>query len=126
MHGHIRVLLVDDDERVLFVLQAALRRMNAAPEVVTAQDGLEAHQLLQALKFDLLITDIRLPGMDGIALTRLARAAAPSTPVLWITAHGCAGVQHEARLLGVRCCMEKPVEMEEFREIVRQALMLTQ
>lgn len=122
MAGHKRILLVDDDARVRFVLQASLQRMNLAPEVLTAQDGPEAYRLLQMNEFDLLITDVRLPGFDGVSLTRAARSTAPAMPVVWITAHGCAAVRRDALLLGVYRCVEKPVELDEFRQIVRLAL----
>jgi DNA-binding NtrC family response regulator len=117
-----RILLVDDDGQVLFVLHASLRRMNVPCDVVTAQDGCEAYRLLQASAFDLLVTDIRLPGIDGVTLTGFARSAARQLPVVWITAHGCAPLRADAARLGVHRCLEKPVEVSEFRQVVQQAL----
>jgi len=122
MDGRRRILLVDDDERVLFVLQATLRRLSAPLDIITARDGLEAYRLLEDGAFDLLVTDVRLPGIDGVSLTRAARSTAPAMPVVWITAHGCAAIRADALLLGVHRCVEKPVEMDEFRQVVRQAL----
>lgn len=117
-----RILLVDDDERVLFVLSASLRRMHVPCDIVTAQDGRAACRLLETSIFDLLITDIRLPELDGLALTGLVHARLPQLPVLWLTADGCRGFQQEAARLHVFRCLEKPVEVNEFRRIVQQAL----
>jgi DNA-binding NtrC family response regulator len=117
-----RILLVDDDEQVLFVLGTSLRRMPVPCDVVTALDGREAYQLLQSDAFDLLVTDIRLPGMDGVKLTGLARLSKEGLPVVWITAHRCAPLRTEATRLRVYCCLEKPVEVSEFRHVIQQAL----
>lgn len=122
MTQRARVLLVDDDSQVLFVLRAALERMTAPCEIVTAQDGQAAYRLWRTSDFDLLITDIRLPGIDGIILTELVRAQAPTFPVIWMTAYGCRVVREDAARLHVFRCLEKPVEVAEFRQIVRQAL----
>jgi len=117
-----RILLVDDDERVLFVLAASLRRLSVPCDIVTAQDGREACRLLEASAFDLLVTDIRLPGIDGVTLTALVRQWAKQLPVVWITAHGCAPVREDAARLDVHRCLEKPVEVSEFRQVVLQAM----
>jgi CheY-like chemotaxis protein len=117
-----RILLVDDDEQVLFVLGASLRRLPVPYDVVTAEDGLAASQLLQANAFDLIVTDIRLPGIDGVALTELALSAPQKPAVVWITAHGCAPLREHAARLGVYRCLEKPIEVSEFRLVVERAL----
>lgn len=123
MGARKRILLVDDDSQVLFVLQAALRRMDLPCDVETAQNGREAFRLVEAFPFDLLITDIRLPGIDGITLTDLVRSRAPQMPVIWITAYGCHGLRDDAARLCVFRCLEKPVEVDAFRQIVQQAIL---
>lgn len=117
-----RVLLVDDDEQVLFVLSAGLRLTKPACEVVTAQDGWAAYELLRSSSFGLLISDIRLPGIDGVTLTDLVRSRAPQLPVIWMTAYGCRSLRREADRLHIFRCLEKPVELDEFRQVVRQAM----
>ena len=118
-----RILLVDDDSRVLFVLQAALMRTDLPCDIETARNGREAYRLVEALPFDLLITDIRLPGIDGITLTDLVRSRTPQMPVIWITAYGCHGLREDAARLCVSRCLEKPVEVDALRQIVRQAIL---
>lgn len=117
-----RILLVDDDEGVLFVLRASLLRLGSEHEVVTANHGQSALKALVAGSFDLLITDMRLPGVDGLALTERLRADGAVTEVIWITAYGCRQLRADAARLRVRHCLEKPVEIAEFRRTVLAAL----
>jgi len=116
------ILLVDDDAQVLFVLRASLRRLSMPCDVAIALDGGEAYRLLQTNTFDLVVTAIRLPGLDGVTLTKFIRSTSHDLPVVWITAHGCAPLRKDAARLGVYQCLEKPVEVSVFRKIVQQAL----
>lgn len=117
-----RILLVDDDPQVLFVFGASLRGLSIACDVVTAHDGGEAYRLLQAGSFDLLVTDVRLPGIDGVTLTSFVRSAQRRLPVVWITAHGCRVVQADAARLGVYRCLAKPIEISVLRQVAEQAM----
>ena len=65
-----RILVVDDDERVLSVPRRALLAFQNGYEIVTASDGCEALDWVEEVPFDLVITDLKMPGVDGIALTR--------------------------------------------------------
>jgi DNA-binding NtrC family response regulator len=119
-----RILVVDDEESVLFVLGAALARIDHehGVEVQRAQDGNKA--LAKALdgRFDLLITDIRLPGIDGLELTERVREESPATTVIWITAYGCQKLRQDAERLGVYMCLDKPLEIGKIRQVVTEAL----
>ena len=117
-----RILVVDDDERVLFVLHDILAGLGNQYEVVTAQSGHEALDKARKMFFDLLITDLRMVGMDGVELTEAVRALSPSTVVIWITAYGSQETNAEARRLGVYRCLDKPLEVAEIRRIAREAL----
>ncbi len=117
-----RILVVDDDERVLFVLHDILAGLGSQYEVVTAQSGYEALDKAREKPFDLLIADLRMPGMDGVELTEAVRALSPSTVVIWITAYGSQETSAEARRLGVYRCLDKPLEVTEIRQIAREAL----
>ncbi len=84
-----RILLAEDDDSMRNFLEMALKR--AGHQVVTAADGLEALAALdKASGFDLLLTDIVMPGMDGIELSRTATKRHPKLKVMFIT--GFAGV----------------------------------
>jgi two-component system cell cycle response regulator CpdR len=119
---HKRILVVDDEERVLFVLSHALQRAAANYDVITARDGGEALRQINESSFDLLITDLRLPVMDGVALTKAIRGAKPAIPVIWITAYGNSEARAEGEQLSVYRILDKPVEIAEIREVVQQAL----
>jgi len=117
-----RILIVDDEERVCFVLRRALARMSNGYEVVTAQDGRDALDKVKATRFDLIITDLRMPGMDGVELTEAIKAVDASTVVVWITAYGCHKVRAEARRLSIYDCLDKPLKVTRIRQIAREAL----
>ena len=115
------VLLVDDDERVLFVLGRALRALEDGYRVETALSGGEALKRAQARFYDILITDIMMPGMDGVELTEAIRRLYPETVVIWITAHGCHRFQSNEKRLRVHRCLEKPIRIADIRQAVVDA-----
>jgi DNA-binding NtrC family response regulator len=117
-----RVLLVDDDDRVLFVLHRALTGPEDACQVEIAQTGSEALDRVRAGRVDLLVTDLVMADMDGVELTRAVRALEPEVVVIWMTAFGCHRVAHEAEELSVYKCLDKPVRIGQIRRIVQEAL----
>ena len=126
MNVRKRILIVDDDERVLWVLHDALVRVEDGYEVVTARSGREALHEFGKQPFDLVITDLRMPGMDGVELTRAIRALDPGAAVIWITAYGSHEVRDELARLAVYDCLDKPLEIAEIRQVVREALEATE
>ena len=117
-----RLLLVDDDESVLFVLCEALHELGTAYEIAATQSGLEALDQVRKAPCDLLVTDLIMPDLDGIQLTEYVRAHSPQTVVVWITAYGCDRVSEEVARLGVSCCVDKPLELHEILQVIRKAL----
>jgi DNA-binding NtrC family response regulator len=117
-----RILVVDDDHVVLLVLESALARLGPEYEIMTAEDGQEALQALSEDHYDLLVTDLSLPGLSGIELTEALRKRNSNMSVIWITAYGCHNVCSELDSLGVCCCLDKPVEISEIRDTVRRAM----
>src|SRR2546423_8275955 len=83
-----RVLVVDDDPALLQALPAALRIRMAAVTVDTADSAAAALDRIAATDYDAIITDIKMPGMDGVALLSEIRTRRPDTPILMITGHG--------------------------------------
>ena len=122
MIAHKRVLVVDDEAMVLFIFNDTLQGLGDTYEIVTAQNGRDALDECAKRSFDLVITDLSMPGMDGIELTEAIKATNPKTAVVWITAYGCHNVASEARRLGVASCRDKPLEVQEILEMTRQAL----
>ena len=117
-----RVLVVDDEDRILFVLHRALARLGAECQVETAANGKQAIEKARRAPFDLVLTDLRMPEMDGIALTEALRKLDPDPTVIWMTAYYCCAETSEMARLGVDCCLDKPIEIREIRRIVSEAL----
>lgn len=117
-----RVLLVDDDEAVLFVLREALHELGDEYEIVATWSGLEALEQAKKAPCELLITDLVMSDLDGVQLTEYVKAHWPETVVVWITAHGCDRVREEAARLAVSCCLDKPLEIYEILKVVKKAL----
>ncbi len=120
--GRKRILVVDDDENVLFVLQHALARLGPEYDIILTGDGDAALRLAAEQPIDLFITDIRLPRMDGVALTRALRQGGRHEPVIWMTAYGGPDIAENASRLGVYRCLDKPIEVAAIRRISLEAL----
>ncbi|MCL7452105.1 MAG: response regulator [Anaerolineae bacterium] len=117
-----RILVVDDETRVLFILGAALKSMPSGIEVTEASNGRQALERLATEHFDLIITDLFMPEVDGIELTEAVRQLDPNVPVVWITARGCYRVHDQSERLQVYRCLDKPLRVGQIRQIARQAL----
>jgi DNA-binding NtrC family response regulator len=118
--GHI--LVVDDEMVQLYILQEMLSRVGEGCQVETALGAQQALDRVRETHFDVILTDLGMPGMDGVALTEAVRALDPDAIVIWITAHGCHQFSKEAERLDVCTCLDKPVKMARIRETVRKAL----
>jgi DNA-binding NtrC family response regulator len=122
MVAYKRILVVDDDAAVLFVFRETLHALGETNEIVTAQNGLEALNEFRKKPYDLIVTDLKMPDMGGVELTEAIRAASPQTPVIWITAHGSYNYVSDAERLGVISCRDKPLEIWQILQLVRDAL----
>jgi two-component system response regulator GlrR len=116
------ILIADDDPRVLLILRTALERMNKEYRIATAEDGLEALVKARDGSFDLVISDLRMPGLNGVELAEAIRAFDEHIAIVWITAYGCLGLQAESERLGIYRCLDKPLRIEEIRQAARDAL----
>ncbi|MBL8722347.1 MAG: sigma-54-dependent Fis family transcriptional regulator [Myxococcales bacterium] len=115
-----QVLVVDDEANLRKVLVAQLTRDGY--DVHTAADGEEARELLQEHHVDLVITDLRMPRLDGMELLRWALADDPTRPVVMITAHGTVDTAVEALKLGAFDYVTKPFDQTEIRSVAQKAL----
>jgi len=116
----MKILLVDDDSSVRRVLQFKLEKRGFSVE--TAADGLQALKALKENPFDLLLSDIRMPKMDGIELLSEAKAVQPGIKVILITAHATVNQAVEAVKLGAFDYITKPFEDDELFIAVEKAL----
>ncbi|MEO8840487.1 MAG: sigma-54 dependent transcriptional regulator [Kofleriaceae bacterium] len=113
-----KILVADDEQNLRRVLVALLRR--EGHEVVQAASGLEAIEKIADV--DVVITDLRMPGADGMEVLRTASRLHPHTPVIMITAYGSVGQAVEAIKAGAFDYIEKPFEQEAIRLIVDKAI----
>jgi CheY-like chemotaxis protein len=118
--GACRVLVVDDQRVVRQYLQFVLQR--AGYDVVLASDGEQGIQALAARGVDLVLTDLKMPGMDGFDVLRYVRQSPRPVPVVLMTAYGSPEMAEEARRLGAFAYLAKPFEFESLRQILRQAM----
>jgi two-component system response regulator AtoC len=114
-----RVLIADDEINIRRVLEAILRRDGY--DVVTAANGLEALAGMTR-GVHTVITDLKMPGLDGMGLLRKLSAEYPDVPVVMITAHGSVENAVEAVKLGAFDYIEKPFDQEQIRQVVDKAL----
>ncbi len=116
-----RILVADDEPGLREFLSDALALDDH--EVVTAADGKAAAKLLDERAFDLVLTDLKMPGMDGMALLRKVRAEQPEVEVIVMTAHGTVDNAVEAMKLGAFEYLQKPISgPDELRLLVERAL----
>jgi CheY-like chemotaxis protein len=113
--GGKRVLLIDDDESVLETLADALRE--ARHEVVVASTGADGLERLRADRFDLVITDLGMPGMSGWEVARAVKALCPDTGVVLVTGWGIEPSAEELRESGVDRIMTKPIHVNDVQAV---------
>jgi DNA-binding NtrC family response regulator len=115
----VRLLLVDDDEDLLEALAAALSRRRI--DVTTACSGQQALQLLQRERFDVMLLDAKMPGLDGVGLLRRLRAAQPDVAILVLTGHPSVNLAVESMQAGAVDVLTKPQSPEVLASRVRAA-----
>ena len=114
------VLVIDDDESLRRILEYNLREDGY--DVVTAATGIEGLQLFQDRPVDLVLTDVRMPEMDGVDVLARLKAIQADLPVIMLTAHGTITSAVEAMKLGAFDYLTKPFERERLKAVVRKAL----
>lgn len=114
------ILVVDDEPVLCAVLQKMLTRLDYA--VITAHDGLEAVKILARLQVDLVISDLRMPGMDGWMLLQHIREQEPDLPVILITGYHSDYSESRAEESAADAYISKPFSFQQIRKIVRQVM----
>ena len=118
------ILIVDDEEDLTWSISRTLQRNGHIFDVRCVSSGEAALRLLERQRFDLIISDIRMPGMSGIELLEMVNRKWPETRVVVMTAYGTEILEHEALRLGAPFYIEKPFELRLLRKLVYEALEL--
>ena len=119
-----RILIVDDEPVAVKNLAYALRKNGY--DVTTRESGTGGLEALQQQAFDLVLTDLRMERVDGMAILKRALEIDPDIPVVLITAHGTLDSAVEAMKAGAFHYVAKPFRLDEVRSIVAKALELVQ
>jgi CheY-like chemotaxis protein len=116
-----RILIVDDEENVALMLQAGLETQPHC-ETTVATSGAQALELLERQQFDLLITDYKMPGTDGLALANRVRQLYPQMSIIMVTAYGDEGLRQQAAGISIHRILDKPVKLDEIRGVTSAVL----
>lgn len=114
------ILIVDDEKNYLVVLEALLS--SEGYEIVTANNGRDALHTIQDADLDLVITDVRMPGMNGMELLAECRKIKPDLPVIVMTAYGTIEMAVEAMKQNAYDYITKPFQNEQLKLTIRKAL----
>jgi DNA-binding NtrC family response regulator len=117
-----RILVIDDEEHMLALFESVLGKEGYVVECAgSAEDAL---RLLETKEFDLIISDLLLPNMDGVALLQQVKGIRPTLPYILLTGHGTVRSAVEAMKEGATDYLTKPVDTDELKVVIAKALEL--
>ena len=117
-----RVLIVDDEKRLAYFLGQTLQLDFPECQVDTAYSGEEALSSLASNTYDLIIADVRMPGVSGMELIKGVRYLDAEVPIILMTGYGSASLRREAATLGVNHYVDKPFDIDNLISTVSQLL----
>lgn len=112
------VLVVDDEASLLLTIQAGFDGYKDKFEVVTARNGKEAVAVLETLPISLVVTDLKMPEMDGFELLGYLKNDYPQIPAIVMTAFGTPEIEARLSQSGMIRMLEKPVDFEELTQLI--------
>ena len=115
-----KILIVDDEINMRLVLSAMLKKEGY--DVVTAAHGKEALQILQQSNMAVVVTDLKMPDIDGMELLAHISERYPQIPVIMITAHGTVATAVEAFKKGAFDYITKPFDMDDLKQVISKAV----
>lgn len=116
----VRLLVIDDEKGMCWALKKALEE--GGYEVLTALSGPEGLSMLKRENFDLVLLDIKMPGMSGLEALEEIRKTSPSLPVIIMTALSSLPVALEAMQKGADAYVTKPFQMSALKQTVEKVL----
>lgn len=111
MSDKLKILVVDDDRRMVRTICDILRLKGY--EVLPAYSGDEAVQVVQGGKFDCVLMDVKMPGIDGVTALKMIKRVAPDTPVVLMSAYATDEQAEEAKLQGAATILTKPIDFQQ-------------
>jgi len=115
----INILLVDDEEEFVTTLAERMQLRNLPSQY--AFNGDQAMQMVAASPPDVMILDLKMPGVDGLEVLRRVKTKYPRVEVIILTGHGAEKDEDEARRLGAFEYLKKPVDIDELTQHIRRA-----
>src|SRR5512146_68965 len=115
-----KILIVDDEPGVLLTSRAILQQEGY--DVESAANGSEAVEAIRQRHYDLVLTDLKMPGVDGLGVLAEVRKRSPLTVTVMMTGYGSVASALEAVQLGAYEYLLKPIEVEELKQAVRRSL----
>ncbi len=117
-----KILMVDDEKSFLFSAQKGLESYAEQFCVMIAINGSEAIKVLNSNKIDLVITDIRMPVMNGFDLIAYMSRECSRVPIIVLTAFGTPKIQDQLKQMGTFHYLEKPLDIDLLLEVMQKAL----
>jgi len=116
-----RILIVDDEEFVAFTLREGLEKLPHC-EVEVTMSGLQALKLFEEHPYDLLVTDYKMPDLNGVLLASQIRQQYPSTGIIMMTAYNHDLIQEPSAAASIQRVLNKPVKLTEIRDVALETL----
>ena len=120
------ILVVDDNPLILCSISRILRTHMNGYDVLSAENGREAVEILNARRIALVLTDLKMPEMDGFEILAYIMKHCPSIPVLVMTGNYSPEVEARLRSLGAVHCIKKPFECEDLLKMIANKLAASQ
>ncbi len=113
-----KVLIVDDDENLLLTLKDGLKKYRDRIEPIFASSGKKAMEILRKEKIDLVVSDLKMPEVDGLDLLSFVVQEFPYIPFVLITAYGSLPIKLKAESIGAIRYLEKPISLDQLAKAI--------
>ncbi len=113
-----RIMIIEDDEEMRSLLKDFFEEEGFETDSVT--NGADALKVLSRDPFDLVITDVRMPGLSGLDILPKVRGLKPETPIIVVTAYGSEEVRRKSLERGATSFLEKPIHLSTLKRLVRE------
>jgi YesN/AraC family two-component response regulator len=111
------ILIADDEADLTWSMSRHIQRENPNVYIYSAVNGEQAFEMLQSVRPDLLITDLRMPGLNGFKLIEKARLLDPALKIIVISAFHTSDIENKLKLLRINGFLEKPFELKQLRKL---------